>query len=154
MLANRIGAFTRRGRLDRKAMRATCEQLVARFDVRCSSIEQAAGGLSGGNIQKVVLAREISVEPKLLLVAEPTRGLDVAAIAVVHEQLARAAEAGTAVVALSSDIDELLGICTRIVAFRDGRVAAAFDDVTSLTAQRLGAAMLGADALEELEVAA
>jgi ABC-type uncharacterized transport system ATPase subunit len=147
LLANRLGSggFTRRGVLRRGAMRKEAGELVARFGVRCGSIDQAAGGLSGGNMQKVILAREISVAPKVLLVAEPTRGLDVAAIALVHEQLAQAAEAGTGVVVLSSDIDELLSICTRILVFREGRIVADFGDVESLTAQQMGAAMLGVD---------
>jgi simple sugar transport system ATP-binding protein len=147
LLANRLGSggFAHRGVLRRGAMRKEARDLVTRFGVRCGSIDQAAGGLSGGNMQKVILAREISVAPKVLLVAEPTRGLDVAAIALVHEQLAQAAEAGTGVVVLSSDIDELLSICTRILVFREGRVVADFGDVESLTPQQMGAAMLGVD---------
>ncbi|HEX4805214.1 MAG TPA: ABC transporter ATP-binding protein, partial [Conexibacter sp.] len=114
-----------------------------RFDVRCAGIDAPVGSLSGGNMQKVILAREISVAPKLLLVAEPTRGLDIAACALVHEQLARAAEEGVAVVTLSSDIDELLAISTRIAVFYGGRTVAVFERVADLTAAELGGAMLG-----------
>ena len=145
VLANRVGAggFSRVGRLDRGAMRREAAQLVERFDVRCAGIDAPVGSLSGGNMQKVILAREISVAPKLLLVAEPTRGLDIAACALVHEQLALAAEAGVAVVTLSSDIDELLAISTRIAVFYGGRTVATFDRVADLTAAGLGGAMLG-----------
>jgi simple sugar transport system ATP-binding protein len=150
ILANRIGAgfYDRRGSLRRRAMRRDAAALVERFGVRCAGIDQAAGSLSGGNVQKVILAREISVEPSVLLVAEPTRGLDVAAIALVHEQLARAAEQGAAVVVLSSDLDELLGIATRIAVFHQGAIVEVFDDVAATTPEQLGRAMLGADRAE------
>jgi len=156
ILANRIGSggFSRFGRLDRSAMRREAEQLVERFDVRCASIEVPVGTLSGGNMQKVILAREISADPKLLLVAEPTRGLDIAACARVHEQIARAAETGVAVVTLSSDIDELLAISTRIAVFSAGRLVRVFEQVEQLSAAELGGAMLGIGGDAEREEAA
>lgn len=148
LLANRVGEgrFGRRGMLRVRDMRAEAELLVDRYDIRCDSIDQPAGSLSGGNIQKVVLAREISTDPKVLLVAEPTRGLDVGAIALVHEHLARAAESGTAVIVLSSDLDELLSVATRIAVFRNGEIVGIRSDVPGTTAQQLGRAMLGATA--------
>jgi general nucleoside transport system ATP-binding protein len=148
VLANRVGqgGFSSFGRLDRKGMRREAVELVERFDVRCPGVDAPVGSLSGGNMQKVILAREISAQPRLLLVAEPTRGLDIAAIALVHEQLARAAEDGVAVVALSSDIDELLAISTRIAVFCAARLVAILENESTLTASELGKEMLGARA--------
>lgn len=151
LVANRMGdaGFVRGGFLRRRASRRNADDMIARFDIRCRNAEQRAGTLSGGNIQKIVLAREISIDPRLLIVCEPTRGLDIGAIASVHQRLSDAAERGAAVIVQSSDLDEVLAIADRIVIFREGRVVADLHNSTDVDIARLGTLMLG-DKSEEL----
>jgi inositol transport system ATP-binding protein len=101
-------------------------QLVERYrkalDIRMASPDQPIGGLSGGNQQKVVLARWLALKPKVLIVDEPTRGIDIAAKAEVHQQLDLMARAGIAIIAISSELPEVMAISDRIVTMREGRV--------------------------------
>jgi len=101
-------------------------ELVERFrktlDIRMASADTLIADLSGGNQQKVVLARWLALKPKVLIVDEPTRGIDIAAKAEVHQQLDLMARAGIAIVAISSELPEVLAISDRIVTMREGRV--------------------------------
>ena len=92
------------------------------MNVRMTGPEQAIGNLSGGNQQKIVLARWLSLDPRILIVDEPTRGIDVSAKAEVHELLDQLASRGIAVVAISSELPEVLAIADRIVTMREGRL--------------------------------
>ncbi|MGP3534248.1 ABC transporter ATP-binding protein [Microbacterium sp. RD1] len=145
LLANRMNdpAFVRGGFLRRRAAAAHADAMITRFDIRCRNGDQRAGTLSGGNIQKIVLARELSTDPRLLIVCEPTRGLDIGAIAAVHQRLSDAAERGAAVLVQSSDLDEVLAIADRIVIFREGRVVADLANSDEVDIARLGTLMLG-----------
>ncbi|WP_157574310.1 ABC transporter ATP-binding protein [Jiangella muralis] len=146
LVANRLGdpRFTRFRFMRRQAVRRHARELIEQFDVRCRDELQPVGSLSGGNVQKVVLARELSTSPRVVVVCEPTRGLDVAAIASVHSRLAAAADAGAAVVLQSSDLDEVLAVVNRIVVFREGEVVADVPNGDDVDAKVLGALMLGA----------
>src|SRR5690606_37026514 len=95
--------FTKRGRLNRTAISTEAEQLVASFDIRTPSTETVAGKLSGGNAQKMILARELAREPLVLIAAQPTRGLDVSAIEYVHRQLIEQRNKGMAILLISSE---------------------------------------------------
>src|SRR6202012_4535964 len=90
--------------------------------IRMASPDQAVGNLSGGNQQKVVLARWLALKPKILIVDEPTRGIDVAAKAEVHPLLARLAHEGIAVIVISSELPEVLALADRIVTLCEGRL--------------------------------
>ncbi|MEV6637907.1 ABC transporter ATP-binding protein [Actinoplanes sp. NPDC051470] len=151
LVLNRVGdaRFFPRGLTARKAMKANADALIDRFDIRCRDGSQHVGSLSGGNVQKVVLARELSRDPRLVIVREPTRGLDVAAIANVHAQLAVSASGGAAVLVQSSDLDEIRTIADRILVMRDGRVVADLVNDASVQTAQLGALMLGAARTEE-----
>jgi general nucleoside transport system ATP-binding protein len=150
LVANRLGdpRFTRFRFMRRQALRRHARELIEQFDVRCRDELQPVGSLSGGNVQKVVLARELSTGPRVVVVCEPTRGLDIAAIASVHSRLAAAADAGAAVILQSSDLDEVLAVVNRIVVFREGRVVADVPNGDDVDAKVLGALMLGARAAE------
>jgi rhamnose transport system ATP-binding protein len=102
---------------------ALAEEYVRRLDVRSSSIEQVTGTLSGGNQQKVSLARRLAVEPRVLVLEEPTQGVDVGARAEIHRGLRKLAEEGLAIVLVSSDADEVLALSDRIAVMHQGRVA-------------------------------
>src|SRR5262249_46090215 len=100
--------FVRHGCIDRRGRRARATALITAFDIRAPDPRATTGALSGGNQQKVVLARELDGAPRLLVAVQPTRGLDFAAVAAVHQKLREARAAGTAVLLVSLDLDELL----------------------------------------------
>ncbi|MEO5534112.1 MAG: sugar ABC transporter ATP-binding protein [Pseudolysinimonas sp.] len=117
-----IARFARLGVLDeRRERRATAEQLDA-LEVRPSNPDRLAGTLSGGNQQKIMLARWLVHGTKVLLLDEPTRGVDVGARAEIYALIRRLAEAGTALVVVSSEIEEVLGLADRVLVISDGRV--------------------------------
>ena len=122
----RLGELCRRGFLRPEAERAAAHALVSRLGVKCASLEQPVGQLSGGNQQKVVLGRWLGRDFDVLLCDEPTRGVDVTARAEIHEHLRELAGAGKAVLVVSSEIEELRALCDRIVVLSGGRVAATF----------------------------
>ncbi|MCU0509988.1 MAG: ABC transporter ATP-binding protein [Anaerolineae bacterium] len=119
--------FTSRGFLDRGAIGSNARNLVSDFDVRTPSIETMAGNLSGGNAQKMVLARELSRAPKVLLAAQPTRGLDVAAIEFVHNKLVEQRDAGVGVLLISTELDEILALSDRIAVMYEGQIVGIVD---------------------------
>jgi len=95
--------------------------------IRTASIEAAAANLSGGNQQKVVLAKWLSLNPKLMLFDEPTRGIDVGAKAEIYQLMRRLAEEGVAIVMISSDMEEILGNSDRVAVMHDGRITGVLD---------------------------
>ncbi len=132
------------GLLDRAAARRDTERIVAEFDVRTPGIEVAAAALSGGNQQKLVVGRELSGDPVLLIASHPTRGVDVGAQAAIWEVLRTARARGLAVLLISADLDELIGLSDTIRVMLRGRLVADADPAT-VTPEELGAAMTGAD---------
>ncbi len=114
--------YSRRGAIDRGLLRRNAEQRVVEFDVRTSSVDAHAGTLSGGNQQKVVLAREMSRPLRLLVASQPTRGLDVGSIEFVHQRIVRERDNGTAVVIVSTELDEVVALADRIAVMYRGRV--------------------------------
>jgi len=132
------GPFLRLGRI-----RELAENVIRGYDVRTSGPDVPAWQLSGGNLQKVVLAREFSGEPAVLVAASPTRGLDVSGIQTVHDYLRDAARRGVGVLLISEDLDEILALADRIVVLYEGEVAGERDAATA-TVEDLGLLMAGA----------
>ncbi|AYG04245.1 ABC transporter ATP-binding protein [Gryllotalpicola protaetiae] len=124
MLDRSSGApFVRGANLQTKVLNAFAEEKVREFDVRAQSIQTAVGRLSGGNQQKVVLARELSRELRLLVAAQPTRGLDVGSIEFVHKRIVATRDDGVPVVVVSTELDEVVALADRIaVMYRGGIV--------------------------------
>ena len=120
----RSSLLSRFGLLRRQAMRDGAEALVERYDVKTPSTQTAVRLLSGGNVQKVLLAREFSTGPKILIAASPTRGLDVGAIESVRERLVEAADGGLGVLLISEDLDEIMSLADRIAVMYEGRIVA------------------------------
>ena len=116
-------------------------ELLQRFDVRGGGPETRASALSGGNQQKVVLAREIGRDPNILLAAQPTRGLDVGAIEFVHRQLVEARDRGKGVLLVSLELEEILSLSDRILVMYEGAIVAEYG--TDVTEEELGIAMIG-----------
>jgi len=117
------------------------------FDVRTPSVFLKAGHLSGGNQQKLVVARELSRDTKFVIAAQPTRGLDVGSIEYIHSRLIAARDEGDGVLIMSSELDEIMGLSDRILVMFKGRIVAEFD-ATGAPADRnaVGLAMAGAAA--------
>lgn len=134
---------SRRGLLDLKAARADTERIVRDYDVRTPGIEVTAASLSGGNQQKLIVGREMSHAPKLLIAAHPTRGVDVGAQAQIWDQIRRARREGLAVLLISADLDELIGLSDTLRVMYRGRLVADADPAT-ITPEELGSAMTGA----------
>ena len=115
------------GVINRRTMRETAERLITEFDISCSGPDAPLFSLSGGNQQRVVLARELSRQPKVLVAAQPTRGLDVGAIEYMTDRLRQAAEAGVGILLISSELEEILDLAHRIVVISDGRIIGQMD---------------------------
>ncbi|MDG2112381.1 MAG: ATP-binding cassette domain-containing protein, partial [Actinomycetota bacterium] len=137
--------FSSRGLVRRGVVKEHCEELVERFAVKTPDIETATSSLSGGNIQKVIMARELEGDPAVLIAAQPTRGVDIGAAEYIHERLVAQREAGTAIVVISEDLDEVLGLADRVAVMYDGGVVAVLDRA-ECTVQKIGLLMAGADA--------
>jgi simple sugar transport system ATP-binding protein len=135
-------AVQRWGFLRYEAIREQARATIAAFDVRCPGPEAPIRQLSGGNIQKVILARGLTREPRLVLANQPTRGLDVGATADVHRRLLQARMRDAAVLLISEDLDELLALSDRIAVMTRGHLTAP-EPVESLTLERLGLLMAG-----------
>ena len=131
-----------RGLLRPKRQREEAVKIAEGVNVRMQSVDQPIGSLSGGNQQRAIFGRAFSVKPKLLLLDEPTRGVDVGAKAEIYELVDRAAAAGTAVLVASSELEELLWICHRIAVMNHGRVVAVLDRAEA-TKERIMTAAAG-----------
>jgi simple sugar transport system ATP-binding protein len=131
--------------LDRAGARSDTERIVDEYDVRTPSIDVPASALSGGNQQKLIVGREMSGDLRVLVAAHPTRGVDVGAQAAIWEHIRNARAAGLAVLLISADLDELIGMSDTLRVLFRGRLVAEFDP-GSVTPQLLGAAMTGAKA--------
>jgi ABC-type uncharacterized transport system ATPase subunit len=108
--------------LDRDAMRTRAIELMAAFDISAASPDAPMRSLSGGNQQRVVLARELTANPRVLVAAQPTRGLDVGAIEYMGARLAEAAAQGVAVLLISTELEEVLALSHRICVIHRGRI--------------------------------
>ena len=131
--------------VDRRAARRVAAELVERFDVRGADLDTPAGSLSGGNVQKLVLARELSANPWLLVAAQPTRGLDLGAAEATRRLLLELRAAGKGVLLISEDLDELLTVSDRIAVLYAGRIAGTFA-AGEADEERIGLLMAGREA--------
>ena len=138
--------FSRRGVLDGTAIAAGGERLAREFDVRPPNPRAIAGNLSGGNQQKVVLGRELSEEPKLIVVSQPTRGLDIGSTEYVWERLLEQRARGCAVLLISSELDEIRALSDRIAVMFEGRIVETVA-AADATEERLGLLMAGQTAI-------
>jgi rhamnose transport system ATP-binding protein len=137
-----LGSLSRAGFIDRAAERRMALEGVARFSVKTSSVDEIAGRLSGGNQQKIVLGKWLANNPKLLILDEPTRGIDVGAKAEIHRLMSQLAAEGVAILMISSELPEVLGMSDRVLVMREGRLVAEFDRADA-TSEAVGAAMMG-----------
>jgi simple sugar transport system ATP-binding protein len=134
--------YVRRGFLRRRRMIAACLDWMGRYDIRPANPLLPASSFSGGNQQKLVLARELEHDPDLLLVGQPTRGVDIGAIESIHARLLAIRDAGKAVLLVSVELDEILSLADRILVMFDGRIVGELD-ADAADERRLGLLMAG-----------
>ncbi len=144
-------SLARHGMIDWGATRRFAEAVVRAFDVRTPGVDVAARALSGGNLQKFVIGRELSQDPGVIVVNQPTWGVDAAAAAAIRQALIDRAAAGAAVVVISQDLDELLEIADRFAALNGGRLSAT-RPVEGLSVEEIGLMMGGAHGMEVAHV--
>ncbi|MFN8495473.1 MAG: ATP-binding cassette domain-containing protein, partial [Caldilineaceae bacterium] len=135
--------FTRNGIFSPAAIRRQAVELMKQFDIRAAGTDAPMGSLSGGNMQKVIVAREFSANPALLVAAQPTRGVDIGASEFVRGQLVAKRNEGKAVLLISADLAEVMSLADRIAVMYKGKIAGIFKNGPELTEQELGLYMLG-----------
>ncbi len=135
--------FSKYGKLDWKYIREYSRSLIKKFNILTQSSGTPAGSLSGGNIQKVVVARELSSDPQIIIAAQPTRGVDIGSEELIHELLRDARDSGKAIFLISADLDEILKLSSRIIVIYNGEITTHFDKVAGVTGKDLGPYMLG-----------
>ena len=127
----------------RKNVREYTQEIYDRFDIRSSGLDTAVGSLSGGNMQKVVIAREFSSDADIYVIAQPTRGVDIGAIEFIHEKILQKREQGAAILLSSADLDEVLRLSDRVITLYEGRITGEFDK-DHLDKSEIGYYMTGA----------
>jgi simple sugar transport system ATP-binding protein len=128
--------------------------LIKQFGIKAQHVEQPVASLSGGNMQKVIVAREFSSNPRLLIAAQPTRGVDIGAIEFIHQQLVDKRTEGLAIFLISADLQEVMKLADRIMVMYNGEIAAVLPNTPDLTEEKLGLYMLGAVRQTEAEMEA
>jgi simple sugar transport system ATP-binding protein len=146
--------FTRSGILRPREINTQADRLMNEFDIRAAGSDAPMNSLSGGNMQKVIVAREFSANPVLLIAAQPTRGIDIGASEFVRTQLVARRNEGAAVLLISADLDEVMNLADRIAVMHKGAIVGVFRNTPDLTEQELGLYMLGVKTQPAVEMAA
>lgn len=128
--------------LDFARMKTFAKQLISQFNVKTPGLDTPIKNLSGGNIQKVIMARELARKPKVLIAAQPTRGVDIGATEYIHQQILKQREAGTAILLISEDLDEIRTLSDRIAVIYEGRIVGIVDR-NQATVEQIGLMMAG-----------
>ncbi len=143
LLTSHSRGLVQKGFIRRQAERAFTADVIARFDVRTPGPQAEAGALSGGNLQKFIMGREMMLEPEVLLVAQPTWGVDIGAASDIRQRLVAMRNEGAAILVISEEIDELFEICDRLQVLHKGRLSPSLD-VATTTVDEVGTWMIGA----------
>lgn len=144
--------YNRFGLLNFKKIKTMVTELIKTYLIKCDDGEQQVRMLSGGNIQKVVVARECSQNPQMVVFNQPTRGIDVGAIEFVHKRILQLRDNGTAVLLISADLNEILELSDSLIVLCEGKIAAYFKDTKDMTEIELGEYMLGIKRMTEDEI--
>lgn len=143
--------YSRGQALKTKAMERRSDELIKEYRIKCSSRRQHVGMLSGGNIQKVIVAREFSTGPDIIIANQPTRGIDVGAAEFIRKRLLEFRDAGCAVLLVSADLTEIFSLSDRLAVMYKGKFAGLFHDAACVSEEELGQYMLGIRKSERLE---
>lgn len=137
--------------LKKKNIKHYSEEMIKKYDIRCDSIEQQTRNLSGGNQQKIILARELEEEPDLLVAVHPTRGLDIGATKYVHDKMINSRDKGCGIVLISADFDEILELSDRILVMFEGKIVGIYSGVNP-NIEEISLAMSGKSERKEAEL--
>jgi simple sugar transport system ATP-binding protein len=143
MLIDKVDRYLRGPFLKEKEMNRDAEKLLAEFTVLARTVDTPAGMLSGGNIQKVVAAREMTEEAQIIIAEQPTRGIDPGASEIIRRKLLELRDKGAAVLLISADLNEILEMSDGVIVLHEGKINGYFPDTTALTEEELGYYMLG-----------
>ena len=132
-------------------MEEAAKELIKEFSIKANSFRQSVGMLSGGNIQKVVVAREFSNNPKVIIANQPTRGIDVGAAEFIRRKILEFRDRGCAIILVSADLNEVMELSDRLAVMYKGIFSGVFTNVKGLTEEELGKYMLGIKKDEVLE---
>ena len=135
--------YCRGGWLSPRPLEQLSNELIERYSIKAADGRHIVGGLSGGHIQRTILARELTAEPKLLLAAEVTMGLDVLSARYIHDEMLALREKGLAILLVSSNINEILELSDRVLVLRGGEITASLINNAALTREEIGEYMLG-----------
>jgi simple sugar transport system ATP-binding protein len=150
LISNSYDEGGRWGLLNYRRLKEAARELVRRYRIRMRDLMQPFRSLSGGNMQKVIIAREFTQQAAVVVADQPTRGVDVGAIAFIHQELLKLRAARKAILLVSADINEVLDLADRILVFHGGRIVAQVSDVPRLSEEQLGRYMLGIDVMPDL----
>ncbi len=139
-------SFTKNGFLQKNDINKYCKKVMEKFDVRCQSLNDTVDNLSGGNQQKLLIGRELSTDPKFILAAQPTRGVDVGAIEFIHNNLLEMRKKNKAILLISAELEELLSLADRILVIYEGEIVSKKNEYTK---EELGLFMAGKKVHEE-----
>jgi general nucleoside transport system ATP-binding protein len=142
--------FTRGIFLDFARMSAFARELVSNFSVKTPGLDTPIKNLSGGNIQKLIMARELARRPKVLIAAQPTRGVDIGATEYIHQRLLQQREAGTAIFLISEDLDEIRFLSDRIAVIYEGQIIGVVER-DQATVEQIGLMMAGIAMAEAIQ---
>ena len=145
MIADKLGwkRFFKSGVRDKRAVKEYGDEMVKQYLIFCKSQDVAINSLSGGNIQKAVLARELSGSPQVIIADQPTRGVDVGATEFIRRRLVEMRDEGNGVILVTSDLNEVLGLSDSLIVMYEGRIVAYISDTSRMTENQLGTYMLG-----------
>ena len=139
-------------KMDMNAIKDVSRELVEEYRILCSSPQQEVRRLSGGNIQKVVVAREFSSDPKLIIADQPTRGIDVGATEFIRKRLVTLRDEGSAVLLVSADLNEVMELSDSLIVMYGGKISAYIEDASSISEEALGLYMLGLESQSAEEI--
>ena len=156
LIVDRYGRepFLKGGLIDPAEVRKNGDALISEYGIRTPDGSVPVGSLSGGNMQKVVVARELSSKPKLLIAAQPTRGVDIGASEFMYDKLVEARNVGVAILLVSADLSEVMSLSDRLAVIKDGKLTAIFSDARALDEEEIGLYMLGVKHQTEDEIRA
>ena len=145
LISDRVGEkkYNKGCLFDMKAIHDDADELIKQYTVLCKNRQQPVGNLSGGNIQKVVVAREFSNDPYLIIADQPTRGIDVGATEFIRKKLVELSRSGIAVLLVSADLNEVMELSDSLIIMYGGKISAYFEDTSELTDDFMGKYMLG-----------
>jgi len=135
--------YCQNGMIQQKPIDDFADRCISEYEIRCGSSATNLSMLSGGNMQKVVVARECSTNPAVLIAEQPTRGVDIGAAHIIHERILKLRDAGSAVLLISADLSEIMRLSDSLIVMYDGKIVAYFENPEQVSEQELGLCMLG-----------